>query len=443
MLVKNELYRVTIEDVNDLGYGVCRIDSQVVFVALGVTGDTALVRIIKVAKTYAVARIEELITPSDLRVEPACDVFRRCGGCSLLHMTDAAEKELKEGFVKSALHKAGLDIPVRELLRGKNRTHYRNKAQYPLFCDKDGHIRAGFYARHSHAAICAEKCLLQPESFTEIATAFCKAFESAGLSCYNEEDGTGLLRHLNLREGADGSVTAEIVINATKAQKLIPLAREVFAKFEHLKGISANFNTEKTNVIRGRHYEVLCGEMTLTQNLCDKEFAHGPASFFQVNREAASLLFDEARRLLNAAPTDAVCDLYCGVGAVGQCVAPDSRIHGADVVREAIAFATQNATKNGCNAAYAAMDAADYFAAAGKFDAVLLDPPRAGLSDAMVDLLLNKKPKKILYISCNPATLARDLARLTAKDYETDGITPVDLFPKTGHVEAVVLLSRK
>lgn len=443
MLKKNDIYEVEIEDINDLGYGVCRIDGLVVFVALAVTHDFARVCIIKVAKHYAIARIEELLTPSPLRKDAVCPAFSRCGSCSFLHLSDDAERELKVRFVKAALHKEGLDaIPVRSLISGKNKLAYRNKAQYPLFCDSDGHIRAGFYARHSHSAIPAETCLLQPDIFGKIATAFCAEFDAHKLSCYNEETGRGLLRHLNLRIDTDGHVICEIVLCASNARHLNEIAETVGNRFPEIKGISANFNTQNTNVIRGQHYEVLYGDMTLCQTLCGKQFLHGPASFFQVNNEGATLLFHEARRLLGAADTDSVCDLYCGVGAVGQCVAPNSRLHGADVVREAISFAEQNALQNGCDAAYAAMDAADYFASAGSFDSILLDPPRSGLSDKMTELLLAKKPKKILYISCNPQTLCRDLKRLE-KAYRTDGITPVDLFPQTGHVECVCLLTLK
>ena len=182
--------------------------------------------------------------------------------------------------------------------------------------------------------------------------------------------------------------------------------------------------------------------MTLSQTLGGKQFSHGPASFFQVNCEAATLLFEEARRLLDAKENESVCDLYCGVGAVAQCVAPNSRIHGADVVKEAVSFAEKNAKENNCNATYVTMDAAEYFETACDFDAICVDPPRSGLSGELIELLLQKKPEKILYISCNPATLCRDLTLLLS-DYETDGITPVDLFPQTGHVESVCLLTRK
>ncbi|MBQ2252951.1 MAG: 23S rRNA (uracil(1939)-C(5))-methyltransferase RlmD [Clostridia bacterium] len=443
MLQKNELYDVTIEEVNNLGYGVCRIDGQVVFVAQGVTGDRIRAHIIKVAKSYAVARIAELLSPSVHRTVFECAAFPRCGGCSFLHLTDEYERELKEGFVKNAVRAAGLDLEVRPLLWGKRRTAYRNKAQYPLYADSDGHIRTGFYARKTHAPIDAAGCLLTPPYFTEIARFFCEEFERAKLSVYDEETASGLLRHLNLRCDADEHVTAEIVVNAESDAKLRPIAERAFAKFERLVGVGANFNTKNTNVIRGKKSSVLCGELTLCQRLCDKSFLHGPASFFQVNTEAAELLFREAQRLLEPREGEDICDLYCGVGAVGQCIAAGSRLHGADVVREAIAFAEKNAAQNGIDASYVAMDAAEYFAASGSFDAVLVDPPRGGMSEEMTRLLLHKQPKKILYISCNPQTLCRDLVALTEKIYETDGITPVDLFPKTGHVESVCLLTKK
>lgn len=443
MLRKNELYDVNITDTNDLGYGVCRIGDVVTFVANAVWGDEATVRIIKVAKSYAVARVEALTRPSPRRTQASCEVFPRCGGCSFLNLSDESEKELKENFVKSAVRKAALDLPVRELIAGEKRTAYRNKAQYPLFCDSNGRVRAGFFARHSHTPMAAEDCLLQPAFFSEIAHAFCRAFTEAGLSCYDETAHRGLLRHLILRADTQENIVAEIVIHATQANKLAPLIPALAAEFPRLKGICANFNTQNTNVIRGARSEVLFGDTTLTQSLCGKTFSHGPASFFQVNTEGAELLFREGRRLLNAAASDSVCDLYCGVGAVGQCVAPESRLYGADVVSEAVLFAAKNAEKNGCDASYLAMDAAEYFDASGAFDAVLVDPPRSGLSERMSGLLLQKKPKKILYISCNPTTLCRDLACLTQNTYETDGITPVELFPQTGHVECVCLLKRK
>lgn len=443
MLQKNELYDATIEEVNNLGYGVCRMDGQVVFVAQGVTGDRVRAHIIKVAKTYAVARIAEILSPSEHRTAPECGAFPRCGGCSFLHLTDEYERDLKEGFVKHAVRQAGLDLEVRPLLWGKRRTAYRNKAQYPLYADSDGHIRVGFYARKTHAPIDAAGCLLTPPFFTEIARAFCEEFERVGLSVYDEESGTGLLRHLNLRCDTDEHIAAEIVVNAESDAKLRPIAERMFERFERLVGVGVNFNTKNTNVIRGQKSTVLCGDPTLRQTLCGKSFSHGPASFFQVNTEAAELLFGEARQLLDPKEGEDICDLYCGVGAVGQCIAAGSRLHGADVVREAISFAEKNAAQNGIDASYVAMDAAEYFAASGVFDAVLVDPPRGGMSEEMVRLLLSKQPKKILYISCNPQTLCRDLVALTEQVYETDGITPVDLFPKTGHVESVCLLTKK
>ncbi len=442
MLCKNQIHLATVEDLNDLGYGVCRIESIVVFVPACAPGDVVRVKIIKLCKNYAIGKLEEIVTPSACRTEPECASFLRCGGCSFLHVDDKCERSLKESFVRAAVKKAGMDIPVLPLVQDSTRLHYRNKAQYPLFCDAEGQIRAGFFARHSHRPIPAEDCLLQPESFGMITRTACRLFTQEHLTCYNEEEHRGLLRHLNLREGSDGNVVVEVVLNAKEDRKLRQFLPKLAEECPCVCGICLNYNPQKTNVIRGAHTETIYGDATLTQALCDKTFLHGPASFFQVNRPAASLLFETARNLLDAKEDESVCDLYCGVGAVGQCVAPQSRLHGADVVSEAISYARKNAERNGCSASYVAMDAADYFEAAGTFDAVLLDPPRSGLSDKMRALLLEKLPKKILYISCNPQTLCRDLAALTENCYQTNAITPVDLFPKTGHVECVTLLTR-
>lgn len=443
MLSKNQLYDVRVTDVNNLGYGVCRIDGIVTFVAGGVTDDLLCVRIIKVARDYAVARIETVLSPSRHRRTPACGAFPRCGGCTLLHLTDEYEAALKEGFVRAALDKAGLSqIEVRPLLRGKARTHYRNKAQYPLFLDQTGKLCAGFFARKSHTPVEASDCLLQPPHFSEIVRAFCELAQREGLTCYDEEHHRGLLRHLILREGKNGTLV-EIVVNAAHFAKGEVLAARLAEAFPCIVGVLANYNECDTNVIRGAKNELLYGEGVLTQTLCGQTLAHGAASFFQVNCEAAELLFSEARRLLGDSAGKSVCDLYCGVGAVGQCVCPEAELHGADVVSEAISFAEQNAKENGCDATYVCMDAGEYFEAAGRFDTVLLDPPRGGASPELIRLLLSKKPRRILYISCNPDTLARDLRALCDGGYHTDGLTPVDLFPKTGHVESVVLLNRK
>ena len=442
-MVKNDVFEVTITDVNNLGYGVCRIDGFVVFVRGGVTGDLARIKLIKVLRDYAVALIEELIEESPYRTVAPCPSFGRCGGCSFLHLNDACEASLKESFVRAALQKEGLELKVEPLLRTENRLHYRNKAQYPLYRDENDRVRCGFYRTHSHSPVCAENCLLQPEEFADLCAFFCDYFTAARLSCYDEQTGRGLLRHLILRKSeSTGAIVAIVVVNGEGFSGMEQLAQSAMHEFAHLRGVAINENRARTNVIWGKTTRVLAGDCELQETLLGKRFSYGPSSFFQVNREGAEQLFRKAREMIGKPLQGPVCDLYCGVGAVGQCVCPDAEICGVELNPEAVRFARKNAQENGQNAVYACMDASAYFEAAGRFSTVLVDPPRGGLDAPLKKELCARKSDTILYISCNPATLARDLKELIAAGYSPSPVTPVDLFPKTGHVETVVRLSR-
>ena len=454
---KNETYTLTITDLNNLGYGVGRIGDLVVFVAGAVDLDRVSVKIIKIAKNYAVGRLEKIITPSPHRLpSPDPCPARGCGGCAYRAITYAHELELKRGSVLAAFRRAGLpDAVVAPVLSTGKTAGYRNKAQYPVTGTSDEPV-IGFFAPKSHRVTDAKRCPLQPALFGEILDEIAREITKYKIAPYDEETHTGLVRHIYLRAAKDEKeVLLTFVLNGDALPHADDMIRELTARFPALVGIGININREKTNVICGDEFKTLWGKDGITDTLAGVGLSFSAASFYQVNRDAAELLYGKAKEIAEFSGDETLLDLFCGVGSIGLSMADAVReVIGVEIVPDAVRCANENAKRNGIkNAAFFAGDASDVEKlltgaeqSLGKElqpDAVVLDPPRKGCDEKLLAFLASKKIPKIVYISCNPETLSRDVAYLTKNGYGFSTVTPVDLFPRTAHVETVVGLYLK
>ena len=445
---KNDEIEIEITDMTDEGSGIGRFDGMAVFVPCTAVGDRARVLVLKVKKTYAFGKLLEIITPSPDRVENDCPSFNRCGGCVYRHIDYSAELRIKYSRVYETVKRiGGVDLKPNEIIGSDSPDRYRNKAQYPVA--KDGAL--GFYAFHSHRIIPCGECALQPEIFDKIAAVFTEWIRENKVSVYNEQAHRGLLRHIYLRLAEKtGEIMAVAVINGEN----LPFANDLINRLlsvcgENLKSVQININREKTNVILGEKCRVLYGGEYITDILCGVKIRLSPLSFYQVNRATAEKLYKKAAEY--AAPDGKVIlDLYCGAGTIGLSMAKTAKqIIGAEIVPEAVEDARFNAKLNGIeNAEFICADvakAAKELSERGiSPDVVILDPPRKGCSAELIDTVAEKfRPERVVYVSCDPATLARDIKLFSEKGYSLTEYTPVDMFPRTAHVETVVQLVRK
>ena len=447
---KNDILTLEITDINNLGFGVGRApDGKVVFVAGTADGDTAEVQIIKDAASYAVGRLLRTVTPSPHRTNaPHCAV-RGCGGCTYTAITYEHELTLKRRTVEAAFRKAGVEIEVGEVEHTGRVVGYRNKAQYPVRRTRDGGIAIGFFAPKSHRVTEAAGCPLTPPLFAEIIEEIRSHALSAGVLPYDEESGTGLLRHIYLRAAEDcREVLLTLVVTKDEYPNAEGLVGALSARFPSLVGILLNINNRDTNVILGDRYRTLFGRDHLYDTLAGVRLRLAPPAFYQVNRAAAERLYRRAAELAELGGDEVLLDLYCGVGSIGLSMADRvGRLFGIEIVPEAIDCARENAKTAGIeNATFEVGDAArtgEILARHGvtRPDVIILDPPRAGADAALLDTIAALSPSRLVYISCNPATLARDVAYLKDLGFVPGKVTPFDLFPRTGHVESVVCLT--
>ena len=455
MLKKNDTLVLDIYDITNLGFGVGKCDGQIVFVSGAVPGDTAKVKVIKINKSYAIARLEELITRSDKRCSDNCPL-PYCKSCAYKEISYSYELLLKENTIKSAFLKEGLsDVKVMPTVPSPKTKEYRNKAQYPIAKDKNGEYVIGFYAPKSHRVTEAAACPLTPAVFMEINENLRSFFKKEGYSVYDEESGEGLLRHIYLRRGeVSGEILLTIVINGKELPGAERLAKMIRDKFPCVVGILINQNLENTNVILGDVYECVWGRDFIYDTLSGVELKISAPSFYQVNHASTELLYAKARELARLNKTDTLLDLFCGAGSIGLSMADDSgELIGIEIVESAVECAKENALRAGLkNANFFTGDAAETEnlllsaeKALGKKiepDVIILDPPRAGCDEKLVAFASSLSPKRIVYISCNPTTLARDVKRFKDNGYVCDTVYGFDLFPHTGHVESVVCLTR-
>ena len=457
MLSKNQQLSLEIESVNHLGFGVARHGGMVVFVSGAVEGEVVQARIIKVAKTYAIAKAEAILTPSPHRITPLCQTVG-CGGCVYGSVSLAHENEAKKEGVRSAFYRAGLpEAQVEDTVFVGERYHYRNKAQYPVSKDRSGAVRIGFFAPKSHRVVEAASCPLQPKEFAEILETTRGFLQKYNISIYDETKKEGLVRHICLRKGIQsGEISFCLVICGNSLPQSEKLIEALTSAHKEIVGIELNINKKDTNVIYGDTFKVLWGRDHIYDTLCGVSLKLSTPAFYQVNHTAAQRLYEIARQKADLKGDELLLDLFCGVGSIGLSMADGVReVIGVEIIPEAVACATENAKQNGItNAAFYCADANAPEAPLAKAqekrgapiqpDVVVLDPPRKGCAPALLSYLANTlSPQKIVYISCNPETLARDAARLVNCGYVMSSVTPVNLFPLTHHVESLVCLTRK
>ena len=453
-LQKNQLLTLRIERLSNDGSGVAHSsEGEAVFVPGTAPGDEAQVRIVKDCGRYAFGILDKLLTPSPDRIPVDCAVAGPCGGCSLRHLDYAAELRAKQESVADAFRRiGGLDVPVLDALPSPEVDRYRNKVQFPVGRDKDGAPCIGFYAGRTHRIVPCPDCKLQPGVLNDIGNTLCAFFAAHGIQPYDEERGKGLVRHIFLRRGAhSGQIMVCLVCTRPKlphSDELVALLRE---KFRDIATILINVNAKKTNVILGEESVTLYGPGCIEDTLCGVPVRLGPLSFYQVNTLAAERLYGVAAEYAQLEPDDVLLDLYCGMGTIGLSMVGHCReLIGVEIIPEAIDSAKANAARMGdAVAAKSRFFCADAGEAAARLaaeglrpDVIMLDPPRKGCDETTLSAVVQMSPRRVVYVSCNPSTAARDAAWLGQHGYRAEKVQPVDLFPRTKHVECVIALSK-
>ena len=444
-LAKNQLHTVTITGYTAEGLGIARIDGQVVFVHNAVRGETCSIRIMKTLKNIAYARVEDILDRSPARREPDCPHFPACGGCDFRHLAYSEELEAKRQRVEDALRRVGgADVAVEDIIGADWVDGYRNKCQFPV--SPNG--RAGFFRARSHQVIPALDCRLQTSQANAVAAAVEGYLLDHDVPAYDEAAHRGLLRHIYVRTNREGQALVCLVVNGDQLPAEEELVRHIRAVCPETVGVVLNVNRERTNVVLGGAYRTLWGEDTITDTLCGLTFRLSVPSFYQVNRDQAGRLYEKAVEFAGLTGLETVLDLYCGAGTITLAMARQAgRAIGAEIVPEAVENARENAQANGiANAEFFCGDAGDIAQrlAAERLrpDVVVVDPPRKGLEEAVIPVIASMRPERIVYVSCDPGTLARDVKRFSGEGYRAVRVVAVDLFPRTRHVETVVLLSK-
>jgi len=446
---KNQIVPLRIEDYGSAGEGVARLEGQAVFVKGAIPGELCAVQLLKVGKTAAWGRVTEVLEPSPARQVPDCPNYPKCGGCQLRHMTYDEELRFKRQKVQDALERIGGWEGTVEVIHGaKNPDRYRNKVQFPVAAGREGDPapRVGFFRARSHDVIDAPDCLLQPLSATRLRQAFKDWMAQYQIPAYDEREHRGLIRHFYVRTNRAGESLCAVVANGRDLPRRKALVEALRQAEPGLAGVALSVNTEKTNVILGREQRLLWGRDYLEDDLCGLTFRLSVPSFYQVNRDQAEVLYGRALDFAGLTGTETVLDLYCGIGTITLVLARRAKqVYGAEVVPEAIRDARANAARNGVdNAEFFCGDAGDaarMLAERGvRPDVICVDPPRKGLAREVVETITAMGPARLVYVSCDPATLARDVKLLTERGYVLRRAEAADLFPRTGHVETVCCL---
>lgn len=453
-LEKNQIISLEITGLSNDGSGVGHYRDEnsdgrgmAVFVPFTAVGDVISCRILKVLKNVAYGKVEDLITASADRVQNDCPVYGKCGGCCFRHISYEAELRAKEGFVRDAFARIGGLSPETIPIRGsENPGEYRNKLQMPV-SKQDGKTVCGFFSERSHRVIPVEKCALQPEIFAEITRCVTSLADELKISVYNEEKHEGVLRHIYLRRGHYSGEICLCLVARRKVPEFAKLAKKVMERFPEITGVVLDLNRERTNVILGGEEILLAGKAEISDEMCGVKVEISPMSFYQVNTPAAEALYRQAAEF--AEPEGKLLlDLYCGAGTIGLSMADRARrLIGAEIVPEAVENAKANARRNSIeNAEFVCADAGRAAAKLEKIGerpgVIILDPPRKGCSEDTLKACAGMQPERIVMISCNPATAARDCKMLAELGYKAQKVRPFDLFPRTSHVECVVLLTR-
>ncbi len=448
---KNEEYIVDIIDNGFEGEGIAKINNFTIFIPNSIKGEKVKILIVKVLSSHAFGKVIEIIQKSENRIESDCKTYKRCGGCSLRHIQYAETLNMKRNAVQSLVNKTlQTKIKVEETLGMENPYHYRNKAQYPVGIDKEGKPVIGVFANRTHEIIPIEKCLIQDEQTEEIAKYIVNYIAENDISIYNENTRKGLVRHIVTKIGKKtNEIMVVVVINGGEIPSEKEFVEALVGKFPKIKTIVKNINEKNTNVILGEKNVTMYGKGYIEDKLGELTFKISPLSFYQVNPIQAEKLYTIGVESANVTKEDTVFDLYCGIGTISLFMAKYAKkVYGIEIVKQAVEDAAQNAKMNGIeNAEFIAGDVEevlDDLINNKKIipDIVMVDPPRRGLDKTSIQNILKIKPKKLVYISCNPATLVRDLKELE-ESYEINNIKPVDMFPFTSSVECVAVLELK
>lgn len=448
---KNKIYEMTVDALGSNGEGIGRIEGFTIFVEGALPEEVIRVLIVKSKKSYGYGKLLEIISPSPYRVKPQCPVAKTCGGCQLQHFSYEGQLAYKAKKVKDDLERIGgiQDMGNLHAIGMQNPWRYRNKAQFPVGNGKDGSVEIGFYAKRSHRIVDAPVCLLQDpvnDQITSIVRTFMDEFQ---ISAYEEEKHKGLVRHILTRVGRNtGEIMVCIVINGKK----LPNSEVLVERLRQIQGVVSvvlNINKERTNVILGKKVITLWGKNTIEDTLGGINFEISPLSFYQVNPIQTEVLYNKAVEMANLVGNETVLDLYCGIGTISLFFAKKAKkVFGVEIVPEAIDDARKNAARNGITNAFFEVGAAEeviprLFCEKGiTADVIVVDPPRKGCDQALLDTIKLINPAKLVYVSCNPATLARDVEILCKKGFQVMEVQVVDQFPMTTHVETVVLMSR-
>lgn len=452
-VAKNEYYDVTFEDLTHEGAGVAKVDGFPIFVENALPDERAKIKVIKVKKGFAFGRLIETYEQSKHRTNAPCPIYSQCGGCQLQHLSYEGQLDFKKKQVERVLTRIGkLDLTkvyVHPTLGMNDPWNYRNKAQVPIG-EREGGLVAGFYQKRSHDIIDMERCLIQQAENDDIVQAVKSICETYGIRAYNEEKHKGWLRHIMVRYGL---VTKEMMVVFVSKTADFPhkndIITEITTQFPQVKSIVQNINNKRTNVIFGDETKVLWGEEYIYDKIGDVKFAISARSFYQVNPKQTKVLYDKALEYAGLTGKESVIDAYCGIGTISLFLAQKAkRVFGVEIVPEAIEDAMRNAELNGItNAEFAVGEAEvvipEWYEQGNAADVIVVDPPRKGCDEALLKTIIDMKPKRVVYVSCNPGTLARDLQVLELGGYETVEVQPVDMFPHTTHVEVIVRLVLK
>ena len=449
MLTKGQIYEAVIVDYTAEGQGIAKIEGCAVFIPNAIVGETCRVRIEKAQKTWAAGKIVELLQKSPHRVSRECPVAKLCGGCSFWHMDYAEELRLKQERVRSCLNRIGGEaleqVPI---LAAPTCYGYRNKAQYPV-SSKNGRAFAGFFKAGTHSVVENNRCAILPEAMDQVKDTVIGYMNRYRVSAYDETAHKGLVRHIYVRRGA---VSGQILVCLAVNGRALPHVPELIAQLKKIEGFSTlvlSVNTKKGNTVLGDEFITLFSDGFIEDTLCGLHFRLSPRSFYQVNHHQAQRLYQAAIEQAGITKTDTVLDLYCGVGTITLCMAAAAgRVIGVEVVEQAVEDARANARRNGIENAEvfcgdAGQAALELEKQGIRADVAVVDPPRKGLNADTIEALSRMAPRRIVYVSCDPATLARDVALLKERGYVLKNAQAADLFPRCAHVETVVLLSRE
>ncbi len=448
---KNDVVTVRIEDMGTDGEGIGKVNGFTLFIKDALIGDVVEAKLMKIKKNYGYARLMNIITPSPDRVEPKCPVYRQCGGCQIQALDYQAQLKFKEYKVRGNLERIGgfTDILLEPIIGMENPYHYRNKAQFPVGTDKNGEIVTGFYAGRTHDIIPNTRCYLGAEVNEEILHVVLEYMKKYNISAYNETTGKGLVRHILIRTGfTSGEIMVCIVVNGKKLPRAEKLVDELI-KIEGMTSITLNVNEKRTNVILGEEVRLLWGTTFIQDNIGDITYRISPLSFYQVNPVQTRRLYETALEYADLKGEETVWDLYCGIGTISLFLAQKAKmVYGVEIVPQAIEDARENAELNGIDNAKFYVGKAEevlpeLYEREGIYaDVIVVDPPRKGCDEKCLETIVKMHPDRVVYVSCDSATLARDLRYLCERGYEVKRGRACDMFPMTTHVEVAVLLCR-